>query len=68
MGANVKSSADKMYQLLHGFNSYYAADFAKAINNFNRLDQFDKKEGVSTIALLGLAQCHFMLKKYDKAL
>jgi tetratricopeptide (TPR) repeat protein len=55
-----------MYQLLHGFNSYYAGDFAKAISNFNRLEQ-DKNQQ-STIALIGLAQSHFMLRKYDKAL
>jgi tetratricopeptide (TPR) repeat protein len=56
-----------MYQLLHGYNSYYAGDFLKAISNFNRLDQTDKKQS-STIALIGLAQSHFMLRKYDKAL
>lgn len=57
-----------MYQLLHGFNSYYAGDFSKAMANFNALDQVDRKENLSTIALLGLAQSNFMIKKYDRAL
>lgn len=59
-----------MYQLLHGFNSYYAGDISKAIASFNRLEQFDKKDSnsFSTIALLGLAQSYFMFKNYEKAL
>jgi RNA polymerase-associated protein CTR9 len=52
--------------LLHGFNSYYAADFPKAIANFNSLDRKDSE--LSTIALLGLAQSYFMLRKYETAL
>lgn len=54
---------------MHGFNSYYLGDFNKSINNFNRLDNFDNKQSaMSTIALLGLAQSYFMIRKYDKAL
>lgn len=68
-GSKVKTSAQKLNQLLHGFNSYYLGDFNKSINNFNRLDNFDNKQSaMSTIALLGLAQSYFMIRKYDKAL
>jgi len=69
LGSQVKSSAEKLYQLLHGFNSYYAGDLQKAIANFNRLENQEKKEtGYSVIALLGLAQSYFMSKRYDVAL
>ena len=68
-GSKVKTSAQKLNQLLHGFNSYYLGDFNKSINNFNRLANFDNKQSaMSTIALLGLAQSYFMIRKYDKAL
>jgi hypothetical protein len=31
-----------MYQILHGFNSYYTGDFGKAISNFERIEKENK--------------------------
>jgi outer membrane protein assembly factor BamD (BamD/ComL family) len=66
LNSATKSPTEKLYQLLHGFNSYYAGDFSKAISNFNNFDQKDSQ--YFTIAQIGLAQSHFMLRKFETAL